>query len=379
MEIQWKQFLLGEVCRSVSSRGSLIKGKQIQKYSVGLYPAFSATGQDIWREEYEHEGEAIIVSAVGARCGKCFRTDGKWTAVANTHIIFPKENVDRNFLFYQVNNENFWEKGGVAQPFIKIKDSLRRKTVTFPVDKNGNPNLVEQKRIVTILEEAENLKNKRAEADQKMDVVILALFNKMFGNPEDSLIPAKKLIEIVDPQRPITYGILKPGPNKEDGVPYVRVVDIKQNHLHVDQLRRTTTEIANQYKRSKLEQGDILVTIRGTVGRTCMVPEALKGANITQDTARLSILPSIMAEYVVWFLNTAWAQSWMSRHMIGQAVQGINLGDLKELPILIPPMLQQRQFVDKAREIIIQKEKQKQSAENIDKIYQSLLSRYFTT
>jgi len=35
------------------------------------------------------------------------------------------------------------------------------------------------------------------------------------------------LIELIDSNRPITYGILKPGPDIEDGVPYVRVVDLQ--------------------------------------------------------------------------------------------------------------------------------------------------------
>src|SRR5207249_2393970 len=96
-----------------------------------------------------------------------------------------------------------------------------------------------------------------------------ALFHEMFGDPEHTQLPRKPLVELVLSERPITYGILKPGLNIKDGVPYVRVLDIKKNHLHVPQLLKTSEKIADQYRRSILYAGDILITIRGTVGRTC--------------------------------------------------------------------------------------------------------------
>lgn len=92
------------------------------------------------------------------------------------------------------------------------------------------------------------------------------------------------LQELIQPDRPITYGILKPGPDVEDGVPYVRVVDIKNEQVLTDQLRRTTQEIASQYKRSQLIARDLLMSIRGHVGRMAIVPAAGSSANITQDT-----------------------------------------------------------------------------------------------
>ena len=65
------------------------------------YPAFSATGQDGFTDFYEHEGDAIIVSAIGARCGKCFFATGQWTAIKNTIIVRPIERfTDALFLFF---------------------------------------------------------------------------------------------------------------------------------------------------------------------------------------------------------------------------------------------------------------------------------------
>ena len=179
------------------------------------------------------------------------------------------------------------------------------------------------------------------------------------------------------PERPITYGILKPGPDIKGGVPYVRVLDIKQNTLNASRLLRTTKEIADQYRRSTLCSGDVLVTIRGTVGRTCIVPHELAGANITQDTARLAVVRDVEATYIVEFLNTPWAQQWMARYMRGQAVKGINLGDLRRLPVPVPPLMLQKEFARQIQFIRELEAAQVSSQFRLDDLFDSTLHRVF--
>jgi type I restriction enzyme S subunit len=258
---------------------------------------------------------------------------------------------------------------GAANMSISI-DRLATVPIEFPP-------LTEQERIVKLLDEVDELRKLRGQVDQRTEALIPALFHDMFGDPEHTRLPVRPLVELVLPERPVTYGILKPGPDIEDGVPYVRVLDIKKGHLDVHQLRKTTKQIAEQYRRSILKPGDILVTIRGTVGRTCIVPGELNGANITQDTARLAIIPSIHATYVVEFLNTPWAQSWMSRHMLGQAVKGLNLGDLRKLPVPVPPLPFQQDFAQRVSEIREMEAAQTASRGHLANLFQSMLHEAF--
>jgi type I restriction enzyme S subunit len=111
------------------------------------------------------------------------------------------------------------------------------------------------------------------------------------------------LRELVDPARPITYGILKPGPEIADGVRYVRVADFPNDRLNLASVRRTSPKIDKQFARSRLRPGDLLLSIRGTVGRLIVVPEELDAANITQDSARLAIQTRVESRYVLWFLR----------------------------------------------------------------------------
>lgn len=123
----WVRCPLNEIVWTRSGNSKLIKGRLSSEPLSDGYPAFSASGQDVWVDEAEHEGDAVIVSAVGARCGKAFLANGQWSAIANTHIVFPESGaVDQRWLWLLINDEDFWERGGSAQPFVKVKKTLER-------------------------------------------------------------------------------------------------------------------------------------------------------------------------------------------------------------------------------------------------------------
>lgn len=146
---------------------------------------------------------------------------------------------------------------------------------------------------------------------------------------------AKVLNELIDQRRPIVYGILMPGQGYEGGVPVVKVKDIIGGSILLDQLLLTSPAIDREYKRSRLIPGDLLFTIRGSVGRTAFVPTQLDGANITQDTARIGLVgtdPRFVREYLAMPIPA----KFIATHTLGVAVQGINLGDVRRIPIACP-------------------------------------------
>ena len=116
-----------------ASGGNSIKGHCADEPIDDLYPGFSASGQDVWLANYDFNIPGIVLSAVGARCGKTFKADGQWGVVANTHCLFPNQESDRNYLWFLTNQEDWWEKGGSAQPFVKVSDTLARKWVFPPL------------------------------------------------------------------------------------------------------------------------------------------------------------------------------------------------------------------------------------------------------
>ncbi len=153
------------------------------------------------------------------------------------------------------------------------------------------------------------------------------------------------LRDLVLPDRPITYGILKPGPEIESGVPYLRVADFPNERLELSNIRRTSPEIDQQFKRSRLRSGDLLMSIRGSVGRLIVIPESLEAANITQDSARLSIQPAVNRDLVLWYLRSELAQTRMKGATKGVAVRGVNIGDVRALQVPLPSRDEQDEIV----------------------------------
>jgi type I restriction enzyme S subunit len=152
---------------------------------------------------------------------------------------------------------------------------------------------------------------------------------------------AVPLDSLVESGRPICYGILMPGLDTEGGVPVVKVRDFPDGYIRTTGLLRTTPQIAADYKRSTLRPGDLLVSIRGTVGRLARVPEQLGGANITQDTARISVSESHSSEYVLLALESEFVQRQIRRQTTGLAVKGLNIRALREILIPIPRDIKQ--------------------------------------
>lgn len=146
----WEVRRLGDFVDQKSGNSSLIKGKLHAEPSADRYPGYSASGQDVWLDTYNYSREAIIVSAVGARCGRCFRAEGQWSAIANTHILFPDlAKIDLDFLYEIVTRDGFWIISGSGQPFVKVRDSLEQNV--------GLPSLAEQQKIAECLTALDDL------------------------------------------------------------------------------------------------------------------------------------------------------------------------------------------------------------------------------
>ena len=159
------------------------------------------------------------------------------------------------------------------------------------------------------------------------------------------------LESVVADGRPITYGIVKPGLPFQGGIPVIKVRDFPDGVVLEDDLLLTSPEIEKDYRRSRLLPGDLLFSIRGTVGRMAFVPDTLEGAQITQDTARLTIGSNFDPRYVRYMLESPNAVSQVKANTMGLAVQGINLGELRKVTIPACDLDQQIELADELDEI----------------------------
>jgi type I restriction enzyme S subunit len=97
-----------------------------QSYVQDGYTAFSASGPDGYLDHYDHEGLGIVLSAIGAQCGKIWLADGRWSCIKNTIYIkaIPNRATTR-VLALALSDPKFWPRRGAAQPFISQGDARR--------------------------------------------------------------------------------------------------------------------------------------------------------------------------------------------------------------------------------------------------------------
>lgn len=197
------------------------------------------------------------------------------------------------------------------------------------------PLLEEQKRIAAVLGTIDETVRATERVIAKLDLAHEGLRRTLLCVRAGRRVTEVQLGDVIDPSRPIVYGILMPGEHVNGGVPVIKVRDIRDGVIADRRsLLHTSLQIDQQYARSRVREGDVLFSIRGTVGRIAVVPGSLAGANITQDTARLAV-KGVNRSYLLAAMADDRFRRFVDVHTVGQAVKGINLRELRKAPLVL--------------------------------------------
>jgi type I restriction enzyme S subunit len=252
--------------------------------------------------------------------------------------------------------------GGIGQDFVR--------NVHIPVAP-----LAAQERAVKILDEAAELKRLRKCINDRVEMLIPALFHEMFCTGKS--FPTKPLIEMVDADRGISYGVVQRGSNFAGGVPLLRISDFGENVVDARNLVMVDPSISNQYRRTILVGGELVVSIRGTIGRVAIVPQEANGWNVAREVAVVPLLPEYCRPFVHAYMLSSVAQAFMTREVRGIAQRGINLEDLRRLPVPQAPQRLQDKFAKRVSEIREFEVAQAASRKSLETLFQALLHRVF--
>lgn len=182
-------------------------------------------------------------------------------------------------------------------------------------------------------------------------------------------------------RRPVAYGVLQPGPHIQSGVPFIRVGDVDDGSVALEGLKHVGPEVAGRYPRTRLEGGEVLLTLVGTIGRTAVVPPELAGANTARAVGVIPLTPSVRPRWVeLWFRNPAQiARLTAAAHEVARKT--LNLEDVRSAPIALPPLAEQDRIlseVEAALSIVDDVAFQVDQAEHrAYRLRQSILKRAF--
>lgn len=236
----------------------------------------------------------ILMALSGATVGK--------TAVASEHdagayinqrvaIIRAKDEITADYLKFFFSGE-FLEDllskaGGAAQPNLSPKQLL---LMEIPL-----PALVEQRRIASILDKADELRQKRRQAIAKLDQLLQATFIDMFGDPKINPygLTIRKLSEFyVDSKKGTKCGpfgsALKRHEYVDEGVPVWSMDVITLGGEFIDNPSLwVTSEKFKELESYSVEQGDVIISRAGTVGKMGVVHSQYEKSLISTNLIRL--------------------------------------------------------------------------------------------
>jgi type I restriction enzyme S subunit len=139
----------------------------------------------------------------------------------------------------------------------------------------------------------------------------------------------------------------------DKGSTFIRSQDIKFDRLEFDRRAFVALPLNAEGARTQVQQYDLLITITGAnVGKAAVLTEAPDDAYVSQHVALVRLRDPLQAAYIHrWLTNSYGGRSILLSSSYG-AKPGLNLQNIKDLPVPLPPLAEQRRIVAKVTELL---------------------------
>lgn len=220
------------------------------------------------------------------------------------------------------------------------------------------PPYQEQERIYALFDSIDKIVQKIDGEKNKINKLCLVLKEKILDNIFSDSGSYKSYYEIrcgelhdfcesiTKGSTPTTYGYSF----QKEGINFIKVENISDGKILDNICCHISKEAHDFQKRSQLKENDILYSIAGTIGKTCIVTENVLPANTNQAFAIISGFSSdILPEYLFYYLLWVAGKDGLESH--GGGMNNATLTGLKKLSIWFPSNEDEQQLiVDKIKE-----------------------------
>lgn len=233
------------------------------------------------------------------------------------------------------------------------------------------PQLQTQKAIVQILEKAEQLKQKREQADKLIDDYLKSVFNEMFYDKGFEEIELGKIANFFMGGTPPSSEINSANAD----IPWIKGSDLIKEYIFYSN-NFITKEGMKKSRARYYSNGTILIGRTGQ-GKTRAKTAILRFESTTNETV-IGIFPEareILSEYLHFNLKLRYQEL---RNLAGDNQRGgITQNDLRNLKIPLPPLVLQKKFASIVEKVEKIKEAQKESKQEIEDLFNALMQKAF--
>jgi type I restriction enzyme S subunit len=343
---------------------------------AGPYPYFGANGQQGTIDDFIFDEPLVLLAEDGGHFdepdrGIAYRISGKTWVNNHAHVLRPKSTIDISYLSRVLENYN-------VKPFVTgtTRGKLTKagaSEILIPV-----PLLAEQRRIADILDRAETLRIKRRTALAQLDSLTQSIFLELFDNPVANVKGWRK-VQLQQVCDNITDGTHDTPPRVQAGVPFITSKNIRPFEFDLSDLDFVSSETHQQIiKRCNPRSGDVLYTnigvnVGNAVANRLSFEFSLKNVALIQPDFKK--LDSIFLESLLNF--GPFKETILMVSSIGGAQKFISLRVLRNVAIVLPPIVLQREFARQAKAVETLKATQFTSLVELDALFASLQHRAF--
>ena len=342
----------------------------------GKYPFFTCSRETLKIDNYSYDCECVLIAGNGDLNVKYYK--GKFDAYQRTYIIEDNSSgkLYMPYLYYFM--EAYVEElrkqaiGGVIK-YIKM-GNLTDAMIELP-------SIEEQKKIVNTLENIRKILNLRNEEILKLDNLIKARFVEMFGNPRINprQYPVSELSEYIEFLTSGSRGWAKYC--IDDGTEwFITIKNVKDCRISVENMQSVNAPNNAEARRTKVQEGDLLISITADLGRTGVVTKEIAehGTYINPHLICIRLNKAILNPlYVAYFMeSTAGKEQFESKNQ--SAVKaGLNFNSINSLRIMVPPISIQEEFVSFVKQVDKSKIVVQKALDEAQLLFDSLMQEYF--
>ncbi len=284
-------------------------------------------------------------------------------------IICNPNYVNSEYLyFWLLSKKDYLNHLGRGATFKEISKSIVE-NIEVPL-----PSLEIQNKIVEILKKALNLIDKRKAQIEALDQLTQSVFLEMFGDPVTNKTWERRPLKDIADVRDGTHDSPKYVPN---GYPLVTSKNIKNGKIDLSNVNYISEEdFININKRSKVDVGDIIMPMIGTIGNPIIVDEqpnfAIKNVALIKFNN-----PLVVNIYLKYLLDSHYLDYILNKNKRGGTQKFLSLTDIRNMEIPLPPRDLQDKFSEIVKKIDSQKSILHKSLRELEKNFNSLMQRAF--
>lgn len=297
------------------------------KYFVpdGKYTVYGANGEIGQYDEYNHEEPEVLMACRGATCGTINVSKPFSWINGNAMVIHPNGTVPlrKDYLkYYLMSVSKDSIISGTAQPQITRQNLKDFQIVICDLD--------DQQKIVSQIEESlsqlDNAVETLNKTKQQLEIYRQAVLKEAFAEC-DSTVTIQSVCEHV------TDGDHMPPPKAHEGVPFIMISNISNNHIQWDNTAHVGIDYYNQLDNKRKPQlGDVLYTVTGSFGIPVLV-DFEKEFCFQRHIALLRPNEQINPEYFSYALQTPSVFKQAKDRATGTAQKTVGLNVLRKIEI----------------------------------------------